>query len=255
MTKLEINRFKNRFWSNLVSSKFGSIKQAKKQGQNIEQLFKKFLESLKENVISEKINVKIIKKNTIDNKDIREDFEVKVNCSQDFYIQISNFTYSVNGHLIPAGPFAVGYICKDSRGYKFCSNIIITQDNINEIVKIFIDFIDNYEKYLQQLSEKLQKEEIRTEKEKSHNQHINTVLAQKFRNHIITSNSLTILTKDDFIISFYKKSKSKIIQNDSFEEVDKIEMKMSAFSALMNLHTGVETISIEKCSEEEIHDN
>ncbi len=235
----------NSIWKSLLKEKIASIKQEDNQNDNPEEIF---------NEICDYLNTKISKEQYEYNQSVfnypngdQYTFELKIHCPQDHYFGIKDTVYYGKDKKcdFDASPFKIYHTTKHL-SYWHMIQMNISLKNIKEVLNGILDIINNFDSYLITSNKEDEEREKYLEKKRDSEKQINELLSLKFRGHKYNNTSLSIYTNDDLLLSLNKET--TIIRDST--DIDNIEIKLPAFSAILALHPEIDAIEFERKNEE-----
>lgn len=244
MNKNENLGYPDSIWETLLEKKIANIKQKDEQIEAPEEIFKLINEYLSKKLPKDQYEYKTSNSCT----PFIEQFtsELKIYCPQNHYFGIKNMYWynKKQPDVIIASPFTIYHTSKNTGDCWV--QIYLDFTNTIEVLNEILDIINNFESYLKISIKQEEERKKYLEKQKDFEKQINDVLNVKFRNHKYCNKNLNIFTNDDLLISFNKKN--AIITN--FNDINNFEIKIPAFSAIMALHSCIDSIEIEYKDEE-----
>ena len=235
----------NSIWKTLLKEKIETIKQDDNQIDNPEEIFKKICNYLDTKISKEQYDYT---QTIFENRHYDEyTYDLKIHCPQDHYFGINTIVYYDKNKKdeFDSDLFEIYHISKHTPN-KHMIEMNINLKNIKEVLNGILDIINNFDSYLIISNKEEEERKKYLEKKKDLKQQMNDLCSLKFRRHKLDDKLLNIYTNDDLLITFF--NNSTILKEST--DINNIEIKLPAFSAIMALQPEIDSIEFEVKTEE-----
>ena len=239
MEKNVLGRFIEAHWLGVIVSYTEKIKQPHKQEVLPEELNQEIVNYLNKKI--KKTNL-IIKQTKLCNYK-GASLYIKILCNEkdSLFLESDYREYEINGKKhISVRPFSIYHSSRMAPHNSHYCEILIDDKNYKAVLDGLIEIQSNYQFYLDNLEKKIVKQELKIKDNIKKDNQIQKLLKNNFEHFIIINNRLHILSEDKKNVVSFDFSKTP----SGLKELESLKIKFNAFSALMNLYQGIDSISI-----------